>query len=100
MKALLILLLLIGLTCCKKKQAKKDVESKLYTIETRDSLQKVVDSLNVLIDELWQKKNRLLETTDEKNSLFRKFDKDYMELVLKRERIQVRLAYVKIQCSC
>jgi hypothetical protein len=100
MKAVLILLVLIDLTCCKKKQAKNDIESKLYTIETRDSLQKVVDSLNVLIDELWQEKNRLLETTDEKNSLFRKFDKDYMELVLKRERTQMRLAYAKIQCSC
>ena len=88
MKKLLSILSVILLACCKTVEEKKTAAP--CTVKARDSI-------NTLADSLYAHRMRLLKTTNKENPVFIKIEKEYLELLEKREEIQICLAYKKLK---
>ena len=88
MKKLLSILSVILLACCKTVEEKKTTAP--CTVKARDSI-------NTLADNLWAERERLLTSSNEENPVIKNIDKAYLELLEKREEIQICLAYKKLK---
>jgi len=84
----LLLLSVVLFASCKTIEEKKTEE--LCTIKARDSL-------SALADSLYADRDRLLKTTNKENPIIKNIDKAYLELLQKREEIQICLAYKKLK---